>query len=109
MRAHGGLGNDEQAAHHQNVAEGLLESICRPSEGRTPEKPCPVITTSEEYFYMHNSGLVLEKQTLSTCDGRPCDIMKVHDKETGDKFALCFDITFIIEHMSALLGGEPSN
>jgi len=53
--------------------------------------------------------VVLEKQTLATCNGRPCDIMEVRDQSTGDGYTLYFDIAVMMEHMSAVLGGEPSN
>jgi hypothetical protein len=109
MVAHTELGNDELAAHHSKVAEGLRDSICRSFEGRTPLTPCMVITTAEEYFFIGTARLKFEGQTLSTCDDRPCDIMEVSDEATGEKYELYFDITYVMDYVHALLGSDPSD
>lgn len=104
MRIYEALGETVRVAHHQRVAQGLLASICVGTEGRTEDDPCPVIATEEEYFYIHNHGYELTRQALSTCGESPCDIMQVHNPDTGEDLELHFDITTFQQAWKKMFG-----
>jgi hypothetical protein len=99
-----GLGNRERADFHRAVARGLLDSICGDRDGRSIDDPCPVISTSEEYFYINSHGLSFEGQALLTCGEGRCDEMEVHDPETEESFSLFFDVSIPTDAMRRSLG-----
>lgn len=93
-RAREGLGQLDAARFHNRVADGLFESICAPGEGRTSDKPCPVISRDEEFFYLARHNFEVGVQYEETCAGnRPCSVYEVREPGTDQLLDLHFDVS----------------
>lgn len=82
-----------RADYHRSVARGLLDSIFKSGNGRTPETAYRVIDPSEEEAVMLVLGLKKEKQALLERGNRVIDRIEVADPESGETFPLFFDVT----------------
>lgn len=93
-RAQEGLGADARAAFHREVAEGLLDSICQPGEGQTPDAPCAAISVAEIYAYLARRRLEPGASHEAECAGdAPCLVFEVREQGTGNLLDLHFDIS----------------
>jgi hypothetical protein len=93
-RAEEGLGRLEAARFHNRVADGLYESICAPGEGRSPDRPCQVISRDEEFFYLARHNYEVGVHYEETCAGeRPCSVYEVREAGTDQLIDLHFDVS----------------
>ena len=101
-------GDEARAKHHHGVMWGIFDSICFERDGRDPERPCWVVATDEENFYIAASGLEFKEQGLGDCPAAKCDFMTVVDPNSGERFDLHFDISapwsYLERRMSAVAG-----
>lgn len=100
------LGNDSAAALHAFAVRQLIASIGGPDDGRSPDAPMRVISTTEEYAYLNLYLLRRGTQSLGSCGAVRCDILEVRD-EHGKRFNLYFDISIPFGWLErSMSGGE---
>jgi hypothetical protein len=87
-----GMGDAERATYHGRFAGGLLQSVLRSGDGRTPETAFVVINVAEEYAVLGSLGLELRTQALLAHKGHRFDEMRAHDSRTGKETTLYFNI-----------------
>lgn len=92
MAAAKGIGAASQEAHHRYVAKGIIDSILRSGDGKTPETAFKVIAINEEYATLRVLGLQVQGQALSHAGGHNFDIMTAVDPETKSKREGYFNI-----------------
>jgi hypothetical protein len=90
--AYRNLGSVRQQAFHSTVLKGLLGSLYKSGDGKSPETAFKVISVDEEYFMLNMNGYKTIKQSLVQKDGSRYDRMDVEDKKTGEKNTLYFNV-----------------
>jgi hypothetical protein len=101
--AHRELKNTDQAEFHKFVLQGLLDSITRSGDGKTPETAFQVIEVHEEYVLLRFMGLMPSKQSLLEKDGHSYDEMEVVNPKTQEKVTLYFNIDVEEKHLKEAL------
>jgi hypothetical protein len=90
-------GDAAAAAHHRYVLQGVLDSILKSGDGKTPETAFVVIAISEEYAVMHHLGLKVAGQGLISDDeGHSYDLLHGVDPATQAAREVFFNIDAIM-------------
>lgn len=84
--------DEATAAYHRYVAQGILDSVLRSGDGKTPETAYKVIAVPEEYAALSNLGLQPGTQSLAKIEGRAYDIFEALDAEGRPAGRVYFDI-----------------
>jgi len=79
------LGRVEEADQHVRWYEGLMNSIIKSGDGKTPETAYRVIFVTEEYNFMWAKGLKPSSQSYVDTEYGAMDLFKVTDKDGGKK------------------------
>jgi hypothetical protein len=85
------LGNQAQADHHRDVADGFLNEIAKTGDGKSIETAFKVISLSEEYAMLSALSLKMNGQSLMNKDGHSVDVFST-TKQSGDKVTVYFNI-----------------
>jgi hypothetical protein len=87
------LKKEEEAALHRYVFRGLVGSIAKSGDGKTPATAYVVISTDEEYVLLKGLGVQFKEQALLEVKGEQFDRMTGVDRKTKDEVTLYFNIT----------------
>jgi hypothetical protein len=98
------LGDAERTAHHRYVAKGILDSIFKSGDGKTPETAFKVIAVNEEYAVVRVLGFQPSEQALHHAGGHDYDVLTVIDPETKSSVTLYFNIDPIWAAETKLFG-----
>jgi hypothetical protein len=79
--AHAELKNNEQAKFHSYVRDGLVQSLLKSGDGKSPKTAYVVIATSEEYALMHALGVRPLRQALMQEQGHRYDRQDGEDEK----------------------------
>ena len=96
---HKRAGDEEGARRERAVVDGLLGSVLKSGDGKSPQTAFVVIGIDEEYKMINLLRLVRGTQSLVTVDGRSFDRMDVKTRDTGQAMTLYFNI----DHLQAKL------
>ena len=91
-RAQKELHNDERAEFHRDVGMGLITSILRSGDGKSPETAYVVISTDEEYVLLNFLGIRPSGQSLIHKDQHSYDLMKGTEKDSAETVSIYFNI-----------------
>lgn len=95
------------AAHHQFVAQGLLNSIAASGDGRSPESAFAVVSAPEAYAIARVMGADVREQALRhTIGGHAFDVLTLEDPKTGDVRQLYFNVDLAEAAMQRLLARD---
>ncbi|HKP36630.1 MAG TPA: DUF4919 domain-containing protein [Pyrinomonadaceae bacterium] len=86
------LGNTQKADLHKFLFEGLVHSIEKSGDGKSPETAFVVISVDEEYVLLNWMGLRATGQELVHQNGHSFDLMKAVDKKTNATVSYYFNI-----------------
>ncbi|HEY6871186.1 MAG TPA: DUF4919 domain-containing protein [Geobacteraceae bacterium] len=89
------LKDEKCSAHHRYVARGIIDSILRSGDGKTPETAMFVISIAEEYLAARALGLRVVSQALEHITGHSYDVLTVVDAKTNAEGRLYFNIDVI--------------
>jgi len=103
------LGKPEQAEFHHWVETGLLKSLRSSGDGRSAATAMKVISVEEEYFILRMMDQMLERQALSKCEGKPCDIMTTVDRESKQEHKWYFNIEIPMRRTAETLGENQTD
>jgi hypothetical protein len=85
-------GDPEKAEFHRAVWRGLMDSIVRSSDGKSPKTAWVVISVHEEYVVLQVLGFTLSEQSLLHQDGHSYDEMKVKSQQDGSEQTFYFNV-----------------
>lgn len=91
-RAHTELKNPDKAKFHGYVRDGLLQSILKSGDGKSPKTAYVVIATDEEYVVLDVLGVKFRQQTLIREQGHSYDRHEGVSRETGKEITSFFNI-----------------
>lgn len=91
------LGDASRAAHHRYVEKGILDSILRSGDGKSPDTAYKVIFVSEEYALLRSLGLQSEQQNLIDLGGHTFDVLTA----SGPKSKSVSKVWFSIDPITA--------
>src|SRR5258706_14398261 len=87
------LGDASRSAHHRYVEKGILDSILRSGDGKTPDTAYKVIFISEEYALLRSLGLETQQQDLvNRDDGHSFDVLTVSNPKSKAVLKVWFGI-----------------
>jgi hypothetical protein len=86
------LGDAARSAHHRYVEKGILDSILRSGDGKSPDTAYKVIFISEEYALVRSLGLETQQQDLIELQGHTFDVLTVSDPESKAVSKIWFGI-----------------
>lgn len=90
--AHRELGNADKAALHKFLFDGLIASIEKSGDGKSPGTAFVVISTDEEYVLLNWLGLRATDQSLVNQGGHSYDLMKAVNSRTNETVSYYFNI-----------------
>lgn len=90
--SHRELGHADGAAKHKFLFEGLIRSIEKSGDGKTPATAFVVISTDEEYVLLNWMGLRATAQALVAQAGHSYDRMTAVNPKTNEKTDYYFNI-----------------
>jgi Domain of unknown function (DUF4919) len=94
VRAFEKTGDTARAQFHDAVVLGLFNSICARDEGRSENRPCPVVSIDEEHFFLVMNGFRIDAQHGALCEGdRPCNVYDVINRKTNAAVTVYLDIS----------------
>jgi hypothetical protein len=91
------MGAADRAAFHHAVFAGLVDSILKSGDGRSPKTAWVVISVDEEYAVFRVLGMRPRSQSVLNSDGHNYDQMKVTD-ENGAEHTFYFNVDIPFEH-----------
>lgn len=103
------LGKPEKAEFHNWVEMGLLKSLRSSGDGQSAATAMKVISVDEEYFILSMMDQIPHQQALSTCEGKPCDIMTVVDRESKQEHKWYFNIEIPMGRMREAIEGNKKS
>ncbi len=86
-----GLDEEWEASSQRSFADGLLRSILRTGDGRTPATAIQVLDMREMYLVLETMGLRVTRSQLSQIDEEWIDLVEVRGPE-GDR-EMYFNVT----------------
>ena len=98
------LGELVWSNYHYKIYEGLLQSIYVSGDGESPKTAYLVISTTEEYDFLHWFRLQILRQSLIEFENYRFDLLEVTDPETAEEYSIYFNIEIPIKQMSNSLG-----
>jgi hypothetical protein len=90
--AYRGLGVMDKADFHRAIWRGLMDSIVRSSDGKSPKTAWVVISVHEEYVVLQVLGFTLSQQSLLHQDGHSYDEMKVRNQQDRSDQTFYFNV-----------------
>ena len=93
------LGREEESGHHLLWHKGLVDSILRSGDGRTPETAWVVISIAEEYSILHVFGMSLRGRDL--LEG---EIDRMEVESEGKVYVVHFDSSAHFRRLRSSLG-----
>jgi hypothetical protein len=93
-------GDEDGARKERAVYDGLVNSVLKSGDGKTPQTAFSVISISEEYKVLAALGLARGTQSLVNAQGSSFDRLDAKSKTTGDPVTLYFNV----DRMLAQLG-----
>ena len=92
------LGNTDQAAFHQAVFRGLIDSIRNSGDGKSTATAWVVISVHEEYVMLRVLGYRPSQQSEMHKDGHDYDEMKVKKLDDGTDATFYFNVDIPFKH-----------
>jgi hypothetical protein len=92
LAAHRNLGHGKEFEFHRFVFSGLLDSLEKSGDGKSPKTAYVVISVDEEYVWFNVKGLRVEDQAKIDDQGHSYDRMTATNSQTGDKITVYFNI-----------------
>jgi hypothetical protein len=86
------LGAVEKADFHRTVLHGLIDSILKSGDGKSPKTAWVVISVHEEYVVLQVLGFTLSQQSLLHQDGHSYDEMKAKNDQDGSEQTFYFNV-----------------
>ena len=90
-------------AKHRRIYNGLVQSILKGCDGKTPETAFKVITLPEQAWVLHELRIQPSSRSSDLEEG--FDIYVV-DGEDGEKYEIYFDISVLVDSMKEGAAGE---
>ncbi len=107
--AYDGQQQADKAAFHRRIADRLYESVCGPDEGQSLDRPCQVISTDEEIYYLVRHGFELGGRREATCaNSVPCDIFEVREPQSDLLVDIHFDISLPLKFQQQAEPPQPA-
>jgi hypothetical protein len=103
-QAYGFLGQEEPAAFHSAMADGLILSILSSKGGRSKKDAIEVLFILEEYEFLRLWGVQFERQELVRSRRRTFDVMHVSEIPGSGKVVMYFDVTRMLASRERRLG-----
>jgi hypothetical protein len=91
-------GATDQAEFHRAVFHGLVDSIFKSGDGKSPEKAWVVIKVHEEYVILRVLGYRPSEQALVNKDGHAYDEMTVKNQDDGTEAKFFFNVDIPMKH-----------
>jgi hypothetical protein len=85
-------GNEEGARQERAVVDGLINSVLKSGDGKSPQTAFVVIAVDEEYKALGALGLVPGRQSLVRLQDSSFDRMEAKTRDTGQPVTLYFNI-----------------
>ena len=92
------LQNQEKAAFHKAVVQGLLRSIMDSGDGKTAKTAYVVITVHEEYIVLQVLGLRPSQQSVVHQNGHSYDVMETLKRDSNETVTLYFNVDIPFKH-----------
>lgn len=83
------------STHHKYVARGIIDSILKSGDGKSPETALFVISIAEEYVVARVLGFRVVSQTQEHITGHSYDVLTVVDVKTKAESKLYFNIDVV--------------
>lgn len=93
LQSYDKLGDQKNADFHNYFLRGLITSIAKSGDGRSPETAFIVVQIKEEYFMLNILGLQDSEQTFTEINGIPYDVFNGIDETTNNPTTIYFDIS----------------
>lgn len=90
--AHREKGNADKSKYHRAWADGLLDSVKSPGDGKSIDKAFEVISISEEYALFQALGVRRLQQSLMRDKGHAYDAVVVVDPKTNQQTTYYFNV-----------------
>jgi len=87
------LNMQDKAYLHEEILEGLFDSISRSGDGQSTETAYTTYTTEELYTFLQLNGLNVVGQGIINEDNKIFESMQISPNGSEEKFTLFFDIT----------------
>lgn len=94
------LKDKKNARFHNFILNGIVASILKSGNGKTPASAYKVISINEEYAVLGSLSLNVLKQQLIRKDGNNYDKMIVKSKKTGKTFDVYFNVNIPLNWMT---------
>lgn len=107
LQAYEKLGDQQNADFHNYLLRGLISSISKLGNGRSPETAFIVVQFEEEYFLLYLLGIQTGQQTFQEIDGIPYDIFEGVDETTNENITIYFDITIPYQWLNKSIQQGP--
>lgn len=92
MRADQGLGRTQDANLHQYILNGLIDSILKSGDGKSPETAYQVVLIEEEYLVLNVLGIEDHGQSEMDANGHSYDVLNGVVTKTNAPIAVYFNI-----------------
>lgn len=97
------LGDEAKKDFHRAVFLGLIASIQKSGDGKTPKTAYVVISTDEEYVLFNYLGYKASAQALLNEGGHSYDLMTVTNTKTNEELKVYFNIDLPFNHLGRSL------
>jgi hypothetical protein len=102
-RAYAQLGKADQAKFHRHVLDGLVQSILKSGDGKTPATAYVVISTDEEYAVLGVLEIQRTRQALLGEKGQKFDRIEGVDQKSQERVTLYFNVSKPLDWLSEQL------
>ena len=99
---YGKLGDTQKQKFHEDVFFGLVDSIIKSGDGKSPETAMTVIDVREEYDVLDVLGFEQDSQSLVEKDGKRYDLIVAKNPETGETREFYFNVDLFYDKSSEL-------
>ena len=96
-------GDEDGARRERAVYDGLVNSVLKSGDGKTPQTAFSVIFINEEYKVLAALGLAPVKQSLVNEAGSSFDRLEAKSKTTGETVTLYFNVDRMLARLSQTL------
>src|SRR5262245_44947850 len=93
QRAYTALGKADQAKFHRYIFDGLVQSILKSGDGKTPATGYVVISTDEEYAVLRVLDIQRTRQALMDEKGQKFDRIDGVERKSKERITLYFNVT----------------
>ena len=84
---------EEKAYLHEEILEGLLDSISSSGDGKSTDSAYVVYTTEELYTFLQLNGLSVNGQEIINENNKVYESMQLSANDSEEEFTLFFDIS----------------